>query len=551
MSEILPIALTPKKTLLIGAGAVAAQKYKVLKEANFDITIVAKEKKHSVFSDVDVILASLQTDTENIESNLNHIRLQEKVCANLDSKISQNIESNLQDSNNITSKSIESNNKISKKLENIESKTTDSIQIIDCHANSSDLTRNNIDSKNPNFNTKNLQIIESNFLQNFDLVIDATGDKNLGVFLHKNRKKLGFLLNVVDVPELCDFYFGAIVRSENVAIMVSTNGASPILAQKIRDKIARILPKSIGKFSTYLKEMRTKILSNKDEENKKLSPTERENIAKACEQNLGKVFIIGAGPGDFNSLTLKALEALQLIDVALIDNLVSAQIWEFLQQNGVECVSVGKQKGKKSFKQDAINRLMLDYTLQGKCVGRIKGGDPVIFGRVWEEASFLKKHNVDVECVSGVSSSLCGSLSSGIVPTLRGVSSGVLIVSAHLRENIFHTQWLLWLKNSPYTLIVMMAYSFADKIVAEARLREIDLNIPAAFVSKVDTPQQKSVIGTLGELESMAKVCDKPAILIIGKAVLKAHEMPYIGERIVIESSEEKNLESSILTLGA
>ncbi|WP_104721286.1 siroheme synthase [Helicobacter mesocricetorum] len=424
-SFTLPLALTPKKTLLIGAGNVARQKHIVLMEAKWEVTIIAKEIKSPYFEDF------------LIEANE----------------------------------------------------------------------------------------ISNSILRDFEIVIDASGDEKLGAYLWERRKEFGYLLNVVDNPKFCDFYFGAIARYEDLSILVSTNGFSPILAQSIRDKIATILPKSFKPLLEKLKQMR---------QNPKIHPINKEQVRKECQVSLGKVFIIGCGPNSIQSLTLKALETFYLLDIALLDNLIGKEIYNLLGEIGVTCICVGKQKGKPSFSQEDINALMLKYAKEGKNVGRLKGGDPVIFGRVFEEGSFLKSCGIEVECISGLSSSLSGALTSGITPTLRGVSSGVLIVSAHLKENIFHTEWLYYLKNSPYTLIVMMAYSFAAKITQSAKELEIPLSTPAAFISKVDCKEQKTIIGTLDQLEQMATMCDKPAILILGKAVEKCLCMPFLGQRIIL-----------------
>lgn len=430
----LPIALTPKSCLLIGAGSVAFQKFRVLQEAKWGICIYAKEVCDERFHDI---------------------------------------------------------------------------------------------FRNDAFDTKIIAVDKNaDFLHKFEVIIDASGDKILGEFLHSKRKECGFLLNVVDNPKLCDFYFGSIARRESVSVMVSTNGVSPILSQILRDKISRILPKAIESLSLKLKNQR-KIALPKDK-------IAKDSITKTCQKALGKVFIIGCGPGDINLLTIKALESFELLDIALVDNLVGSEIIEHIKDLGIECISVGKRKGEAKFSQEQINELMLLHAQNGKIVGRLKGGDPVIFGRVWEEASFLNRHNIEIEYISGITSSLCGALYSGITPTLRGVSSGVLIVSAHLRENIFHTDWLQWLKNSPYTLIVLMAHSFAKRILDEAKVQNIDLNLPAAFISKVSLKSQKSIIGTLKDLPKMAEKCENPSILILGKAVEKSIEMPYSGERIIL-----------------
>ena len=446
-SENLLIALKPKSTLLIGAGKVAAWKFKVLSEAGFKISVVASEIKDEFFKHKEVKIINF-------------------------------------------------------KLENKDLKL---------------------------ISDENLGL---DFLKEFDVIVDASGDLKLGAFLYAKRKEFGYLLNVVDVPKLCDFYFGASTRNGDISVLVSSNGTSPILAQSIRDKIKALLPR-LNELTSFFKKTRTK---------GGLSEVQKVEIKRLCKQNLGKVFIIGCGPGDFKSLTLKAYERLDLIEIALIDNLVGDEIKAYLEKKGVECISVAKQKGKVSFRQKDINELLLKFAKEGRSVGRLKGGDAALFGRAWEEASFLKERGIEVECINGTSSAFVVALTSGIVPTIRGVSSGVLIVSAHLRENIFHTEWLEYLKNPPYTLIVLMVHSFAARVVEEAKKLGIDLELDAAFVSKIDSPEQRSIIGKLGELESMAALCEQPAILIIGKAVARARKMPHSDERIVLEESLKEDL---------
>ncbi len=424
----LPLALTPKKTLIVGAGKIAKQKHRILSQFCWDITVIAKEIADEYFVDINVIRAD-----------------------------------------------------ILKK----------------------DFT----------------------FLQQFEVIICASGKDLCAEFLWQHKKKCGFLLNVVDKPHWCDFYFGALAHYGNVNVMVSSNGASPIVSQTIRDKIARLLPRNIADFAQKLKIQR---------KNNKPNKQQQQEIYKQTKEVLGKVVIVGCGPCKLDNLTLRALEALEWIEVALVDNLVGKEIVELLERMGIECIDVGKQKGKHNFLQEEINNLMLHLAKEGKCVGRLKGGDPAVFGRIYEEVEFLRRHEVEVEVIGGISSSLNGALSSGIVPTLRGVSSGIAIVSAHLKENLFNAQWLEILRNHSYTLIVMMAYSFAAKITESAKEMGIKMEIPAAFVSKVDMPEQKSVIGTLGKLEEMAKMCEKPAILILGDAVAKSFGMPYRGQRIFL-----------------
>lgn len=418
----LPLALTPKKILLIGAGKVAAQKARAILESDCPLFILAKEVRDDYFLDKEVKLAPFSPQE----------------------------------------------------------------------------------------------------LEGFDLIIDATGDEALGRWLWEHKKEYRYWLNVVDVPALCDFYFSATVRRGDLCVSVSSGGASPTLAQGVRDKIARFLPSLLAPLLNRLKEERQK---------GRIDP---KSALPSIQKALGKVFLIGCGPHSVGNLTLKALETIEILDVALIDALVGEEILNLLPPQCLQ-VSVSKQKGCHSYTQEEINELMLRYAKEGLNVGRLKGGDPMVFGRVAEEAGFLMEQGIEVELLSGVTSFLAGCLQSGITPTLRGVSAGALVVSAHLKESRFHDEWLAWLKDSPYTLVVLMAHSFAREITLGAKNRGVPLTIPAAFVSKIDSPSPKSVIGNLGCLEEMAKECEKPAILVIGEAVKESLRMPYIGERVILE----------------
>ncbi|MCI6988713.1 MAG: uroporphyrinogen-III C-methyltransferase [Campylobacter sp.] len=432
MPFTLPVALTFKYTLLVGASKVAKQKHKVLADSGWSVQIVAKHIEDEYFSKFEVLQIELNDELLKSKTPIN--------------------------------------------------------------------------------------------LSEFDTVIDASGDESLGEFLYKNRKIYGYLLNVVDKKEYCDFYFGSILRQENLSVMVSSSGASPILTQAIRDKIAKILPRNLSLSLPKLTNLRRA----------KMSESVKLKSKEICAKNLGKVFIIGCGTNTVSHLTLKAYETLPLLDIILHDNLVGDEILAYAKSQGVECISVGKKKGSHSISQDAINELILAHAKQGKCVGRLKGGDPIIFARVHEEVSFLRQNGVEVELISGISSSLAAPLFGGILLTLREVSSGVMIVSAHLKHTIFDASWLEILKSGDKTLVVLMAHSFALKITQKALALGIDLSIPAAFISRVDYEDQKTIVGNLASLEAMAKMCERPAILVIGNVVAKSECMPFVGQKIHI-----------------
>jgi len=235
----LPVALTPKRALLIGAGKVARQKFLALKAASWECEILAEKILEPFFADKNV--------------------------------------------------------KIRK------------------------LTRQNLGEN----------------LSGFEMIIDASGDENLGQALFSERKSSGYLLNVVDKPALSDFYFTANAHLGELSVGVSTSGASPSLAALVRDKIAKILPRNLADFIPKLKLARLEAIENSN-------PQKAEILKPKCHENLGKVFLISCGSGSLQNLTLGALEAFELLDVALSDKLVGEDTREILRNLGVEIINVGK-----------------------------------------------------------------------------------------------------------------------------------------------------------------------------------------------------------------
>jgi len=349
---------------------------------------------------------------------------------------------------------------------------------------------------------------EDHDTEGFEVIIDATRNENVTQRLVELKKIHRFWLNVVDVPELCDFYFSALTRRGDLQVAVSSGGSSPTLAQVIRDKIERLLPRDLTSLVERLKQERKK------------PDRDLENLRTIAKKGVGKVFLIGCGTGYVGNLTLDALNAFELLDVALVDALVSKEIQALIPLT-CKVVDVSKKKGFHSKSQDEINALLVDYAKQGFVVGRLKGGDPLLFGRLGEEKQILAKEGITFEVINGITSALRSCTVSGIVPTIRDISKGVTIVSAHLRETLFNDDWVSILKQPLHTVIVLMAHSFAKKIQDSLAKEGIDPNLPAAFVSKIDLVDQVTIVGTVGKLDKMSQLCATPAVLIIGECAAK------------------------------
>jgi uroporphyrin-III C-methyltransferase len=229
----------------------------------------------------------------------------------------------------------------------------------------------------------------------------------------------------------------------------------------------------------------------------------------------GKVWLVGAGPGDPELLTLKAVRALQQAQIVMIDDLVNPAVLEHCPNARV--ISVGKRGGCRSTPQAFIHRLLLRYSRQGKCVVRLKGGDPCIFGRGSEEADWLQQFGIEVEMVNGITAGLAGATNCGIPLTLRGVSRGVTLVTAHTQDD----STLNWaaLAQGGTTLVVYMGVAKLSEIQDSLLAGGMRGDMPVAMIENASLPNQRECRSNLAQMQSDAHnfQLKSPAILVIGE----------------------------------
>ncbi|MDD2789755.1 MAG: uroporphyrinogen-III C-methyltransferase [Sulfurimonas sp.] len=350
-------------------------------------------------------------------------------------------------------------------------------------------------------------------LQNYAVVVDATGSKDVMNALLEHKRHKNFLYNCVDVPEVCDFFFAALLEYGSLKIAVSSSGASPTLAQSVREKIRRVLPNTLASFNEELQTKRS------------LGIIDVKHAKQAAKKMLGRVTLVGCGTGDVDLLTLKAYKSIKEADVVFIDHLISDEIIDIIPKETMK-ISVGKQKGAHSVKQEKINEMLIEYASKGLEVARLKAGDPYIFGRGAEEAQALMDEGIRVDVIPGISSAIAGPLSAGIAPTARGYATNLSIVSAHLAGNSINTQWIDLLKMKNHTTIVLMGLSRADEIVKAALEAGADANMPTAIISNASRANQTRIITTLSELPSLAKDAPRPGIIVFGDVVNLAKVLP-------------------------
>ena len=378
-------------------------------------------------------------------------------------------------------------------------------------------------------------------LRNYRLVIAATNDKatNIQVFEACEAEKI--LVNSVDDPPHCRFMVPALIDRSPLVVSIATNGTSPVLSRQIRTQLEASIPHGMGKLAEFSGKWRAAVkakIENPDErrifwEDLYASPLKEQvfndNIAEAdrlIEQALiewktpkGEVYLVGAGPGDPELLTLKALRLMQQADVVIYDRLVSPPILDLCRRDATK-IYVGKARSNHSVPQDGINALLVEYAAQGKRVCRLKGGDPFIFGRGGEEIQELFAAGVAFQVVPGITAASGCSAYAGIPLTHRDYAQSVRFLTGHLKEGSPELPWNELVYENQ-TLVLYMGLVGLERICAQLIAHGQRPDMPVALISKGTTPDQKVVVGTLADIAS--KVTEHqiqaPTLTIIGEVV--------------------------------
>jgi uroporphyrin-III C-methyltransferase len=233
---------------------------------------------------------------------------------------------------------------------------------------------------------------------------------------------------------------------------------------------------------------------------------------------IGRVFLTGAGPGDPDLLTLKALKAIQSSDIIVYDNLVSDEIKALFPSQAL-AINVGKSKGNHSASQLEINEILIHHALNGSDICRIKGGDPFIFGRGGEEMIELSNHGIEVKVIPGITSASGCTSYSNIPLTHRGVSQGCTFITAHAETHL-SVNWQA-LAQLNQTIVVYMGLSKTDEITQHLVDAGLSKETPVAIIEKGCCPEQRTIRGTLSKLTSLKQKYDvrSPALIVIGEVV--------------------------------
>ena len=386
------------------------------------------------------------------------------------------------------------------------------------------------------------------------IAILCAGAGEVGIAMSARAKSVGLPVNVMDDLAHSTFIFPAIVDRGDVVVAVGTGGASPVVARRVRERIEAVLPARIGDLAGFIGRWRKQIhgripefalrrrfwervvdgpigalvlAGRSDEAEAALNAIPDPSAfagAQASGHAEGKVTLVGAGPGDPDLLTVKALRALQDADIVFYDELVSPEILDRARRDATR-VPVGRRVGKPGIGQDAINKLLIEAAKSGQRAVRLKGGDPFVFGRGGEEIEALREAGIACSVIPGITAGLGAAAQFEVPLTFRHEALRITFLTAHKAKDAESVDWSV-LTDRKMTVVVYMgmtaAPSVRDGLLAAGRSPQT----PVGVFARVTRPDSQAAVGKLEDLPGLVdKIDGGPAVLIIGDVV--AHSAPW------------------------
>jgi uroporphyrin-III C-methyltransferase/precorrin-2 dehydrogenase/sirohydrochlorin ferrochelatase len=389
--------------------------------------------------------------------------------------------------------------------------------------------------------------IEPSDLGGAAMAIGAFKDDGDAAAFAAQARAAGVPVNVIDKPQFCDFAFGSIVNRSPLVIGISTDGAAPVFGQAIRAKLEALIPRGFAQWALAAQRWRPRVkalaLSFRErrrfwERFTERAVAEPERVpaqgdidtlmagVRGLGQAAGSVVLVGAGPGDPELLTLRAVRALQSADVILIDDLVSLQVLDFARREARKMM-VGKTGHGPACKQSEINELMVKLAKSGKRVVRLKGGDPMIFGRAGEEIAACRDANIPVEVVPGISAAQGAASRLLVSLTHRAEARRLQYVTGHDRNGQLPAD-IDWraIADPSATTIVYMPKKTLRELSERAAAQGLDPATPAVAVANATRPDETIVAGTIGDIADRiaAHAPDGPVLVMIGKVLAEVVE---------------------------
>src|SRR5712672_3533596 len=386
------------------------------------------------------------------------------------------------------------------------------------------------------------------------LAVLCAGAGEIGTAMSVRAKAVGLPVNVMDDLSHSTFIFPAIIDRGDVVVAVGTGGTSPVVARRVRERIEAVLPARIGDLAGFIggfrKAMHARIpefslrrrfwervidgrigalvlAGRKDEAAKALQEIANPSAFAGANEHgkaAGSVTLVGAGPGDPDLLTIKALRALQDADVVFYDELVSSEVLDRVRRDAAR-IPVGRRVGKPGIGQDAINKLLIEAAKSGQRAVRLKGGDPFVFGRGGEEIEVLRAAGVAYSVVPGITAGLGAAAQFETPLTYRQEALRITFLTAHKAKDAESVDWSA-LTDTKMTVVIYMGMTAAPSIRKGLLAAGRSPQTPVGVFARVTRPDSQAAVGILDELPNLVEQIDGgPAILVIGDVV--AHSAPW------------------------
>ncbi|BBL35335.1 siroheme synthase [Nitrosomonas stercoris] len=391
--------------------------------------------------------------------------------------------------------------------------------------------------------TYHAEVFHPRYLCNKALVIAATSNHAVNQAVSVAAQAKNIPVNVVDNPDLCTFIMPSILDRSPIIIAVSSGGSSPVLARLLRTRLEALIPAAYGRLATYAAQFREQVkrhFSHPDNRRffweKMLQGSFAEMVFAGRDQAAqdyllktlesssdqpptGEVYLVGAGPGDPDLLTFRALRLMQQADVVVYDRLVAPAILNMVRQDA-ERIYAGKRRSHHTLSQTSINELLVKLALEGKRVLRLKGGDPFIFGRGGEEIETLSQHHIPFQVVPGITAASGVASYAGIPLTHRDYAHSCIFVTGHLKDNTVQLDWPA-LARPNQTIVVYMGLLGAPELCRQLIQHGLPATTPAAIVQQGTTSNQRVLTGTLATLPTIIQnnPLKAPTLIIVGEIV--------------------------------
>jgi len=398
-----------------------------------------------------------------------------------------------------------------------------------------------------------LRAYQAEDLDDVVLVIAATDEPQVNAAVSADARARRLPVNVVDSPELCSVILPSIIDRSPLIVAVSSAGASPVLARQLRARLESWIPAAYGRLALLAARFRARVrervvdpvqrrrfwedtlegpvaelvLAGRDEAAARVLEEQLDDIAAGPGR--GEVWLVGAGPGDPDLLTFKALRLMQKADVVLYDRLVAPAIVDLCRRDA-ERLYVGKARAEHALPQQQINQLLVDLAGQGKRVLRLKGGDPFIFGRGGEEIELLARHRIPFQVVPGITAASGCACYAGIPLTHRDFAQSVRFVTGHLKDGSTDLPWDELVQPGQTVVFYMGLVGLAEicrQLLSHGRAPDT----PIALIQQGTTARQRVITGTLADMAARVAGADiqPPTLIIVGEVVSLQRDLAWFS----------------------